>query len=60
MYVPLPDDQTHRALIDYAIDQDRDPRIQAARFIREGLIREGALPPAEQKTAPALTGERAS
>jgi hypothetical protein len=56
MYVPLPDDQTRRALIDYATQQDRDPRVQAARFVREGLIREGALP-AEQKIAPAPVSE---
>ena len=53
MYVPFPDEQTRRALIDYAVEQDRDPRVQAARFVREGLERAGALTPAEQRAMPA-------
>jgi hypothetical protein len=32
------------ALLDYSRSQDRDPRRQAQRFIREGLERVGALP----------------
>jgi hypothetical protein len=40
------------ALMSHAWSQDRDPQKQAERFIREGLIREGALPdlkePAQQ------------
>jgi hypothetical protein len=38
------------ALRSLAWREDRDPRRQAERFIREGLIREGALP-ADDKTA---------
>ena len=52
IYTPLNGD-VKRALIDFAEQVDRDPRFQAARFVREGLVRAGALPPAEQKTAPA-------
>ena len=37
------------ALRELAWREDRDPRRQAERFIREGLIREGALP--DLKTA---------
>ena len=32
------------ALLELACREDRDPQRQAERFIREGLIREGALP----------------
>jgi len=46
------------ALRSLAWREDRDPRRQAERLIREGLIREGALP-AEIRPA-AVTGERAS
>ena len=42
------------ALVRFALREDRDPRVQAQRFIREGLIREGALtkaPPPEDDDA---------
>lgn len=52
IYVPL-DGELKRALVDVAVQQDRDPRFQAARFVREGLERVGALPSGEQKTTPA-------
>ncbi len=42
MYLPL-DEPIKRALLDYARHEDRDPRIQAVRFVREGLKRAGAL-----------------
>jgi hypothetical protein len=42
IYVPL-DDCERKALRDLAEREDRDPRQQAARFIREGLRREGLL-----------------
>ncbi len=43
IYVPLPDDQTRRALVNVAKREFRDPRAQAAKFIVEGLRRAGAL-----------------
>ena len=42
MYLPL-SEQEKKALRDLAAREDRDPRQQAARFVREGLRREGAL-----------------
>ncbi len=43
IYVPLPDEQTRRALVNIAEREFRDPRAQAAKFIVEGLQRAGAL-----------------
>ncbi len=43
IYVPLPDEQTRRALVNVAESEFRDPRAQAAKFIVEGLKRAGAL-----------------
>ena len=43
IYVPLPDEQTRRALVNIAEREFRDPRAQAAKFIVEGLKRAGAL-----------------
>jgi len=42
IYVPLTT-PAKEALYELAEREDRDPRIQAARFIREGLERAGAL-----------------
>lgn len=42
LYVPLSTTEK-QALVDLARREDRDPRYQAARFVREGLIRAGAL-----------------
>jgi hypothetical protein len=41
--IPLDHDET-RALVILAESKDRDPRRQAARLVREGLIRAGVLP----------------
>jgi len=41
--IPLDRDET-RALVVLAERKDRDPRRQAARLVREGLIRAGVLP----------------
>ena len=43
VYVPLPRD-VKDALLTLAEREDRDPRRQAARLLREGLLRAGALP----------------
>jgi hypothetical protein len=48
IYVPL-DDRERKALRDLAEREDRDPRQQAARFVREGLRREGALEDARRE-----------
>ncbi len=42
IFVPLPD-VPREALYELAEREDRDPRVQAARFIREGLQRAGVL-----------------
>ena len=42
VYAPLYT-QEREALIKFAMKEDRDPRVQAARFIREGLKAVGAL-----------------
>ncbi len=42
IFVPLPD-VPREALYELAEREDRDPRVQAARFIREGLARAGVL-----------------
>ncbi len=42
IYVPLPT-PAKEALYELAEREDRDPRVQAARFIREGLQRAGVL-----------------
>jgi hypothetical protein len=44
MYLPLTD-REKSALRELSEREDRDPRFQAARFVREGLERAGALPP---------------
>jgi hypothetical protein len=49
--VPLYE-REREALIEFAIREDRDPRIQAARFIREGLERAGALNDQGRQTEP--------
>lgn len=41
--IPLPE-KVIDALRAYAWSQDREPARQAERYIREGLIRDGALP----------------
>ena len=43
IYVPLPDEQTRRALVNIAEREFRHPRAQAAKFIVEGLKRAGVL-----------------
>jgi hypothetical protein len=43
IYVPLYT-REREALIKFAMREDRDPRVQAARFIREGLKAAEALP----------------
>ncbi len=53
IYVPLPDEQTRRALVNLAESEFRDPRAQAAKFIVEGLKRAGVLTDAR----PALSRE---
>ena len=50
VYAPLYT-REREALIKFAMREDRDPRAQAARFIREGLKAAGAL--TETTTAPA-------
>ena len=53
MYLPL-DEPIKKALLDYARREDRDPRVQAVRFVREGLKQAGALTDTtRQTTAPA-------
>jgi hypothetical protein len=47
--VPMPSTVAD-ALRALAWREDRDPRRQAERFIREGLIREGALPDLKKAT----------
>jgi hypothetical protein len=42
VYLPLTE-RERSALRRYAESEDRDPRIQAARFVREGLERVGIL-----------------
>jgi hypothetical protein len=42
MYLPLTD-REKTALRELAEREDRDPRFQAARFVREGLERAGVL-----------------
>ena len=42
VYAPLYT-REREALVRFAEREDRDPRVQAARFIREGLERAGAL-----------------
>jgi hypothetical protein len=44
MYLPLTE-REKSALREYSELEDRDPRIQAARFVREGLERVGILEP---------------
>ena len=43
LYIPLAEHEK-QALLALARSEDRDPRSQAARFVREGLVRAGALP----------------
>lgn len=50
LHVPL-DERERRALLDIADDQDRDAKRQARRFIREGLIRAGALKDDERSSS---------
>jgi hypothetical protein len=59
--IDLTTEAERRALVELGLRQYRSPDEQAAFLIREGLIREGALPPAEQKTslpAPAPSVQR--
>jgi hypothetical protein len=42
LYVPI-EGEVKDALFTLAHREDRDPRFQIIRFVREGLIREGAL-----------------
>jgi hypothetical protein len=59
IFVPLPD-VPREVLYELAEREDRDPRVQAARFIREGLELAGALTDTtRQTTAPAGPGEAA-
>jgi hypothetical protein len=51
VYVPLYT-REREALIKYAILAHRDPRVQAARFIREGLKAAGALDDAKSAGSP--------
>jgi hypothetical protein len=50
MYLPL-NEPEKKALLELARREDRDPRFQAARFVREGLERAGAF--GDLKNAPA-------
>ena len=45
IYVPL-DESERRALIQLSLAEKRDPRKQAALFIRQSLVNLGLLPPA--------------
>jgi hypothetical protein len=57
IYVPLPDEQTRRALVNVAEREFRDPRAQAAKYIVEGLKRAGIL--TDQKPDPRDPGAAA-
>jgi hypothetical protein len=50
VYVPIYTCE-REALIKFAMKEDRDPRVQAARFIREGLKAAGALDEEQARTA---------
>lgn len=54
MYLPLTD-REKAALRELSEREDRDPRFQAARFVREGLERAGALSPSMQGAGTRVT-----
>ena len=59
VYVPLPRD-VKDALLTLAEREDRDPRRQAARLLREALERAGTLPTNDRLAATAPRGPEAA
>ena len=59
VYVPLPRD-VKDALLTLAEREDRDPRRQAARLLRQALEQAGALPTDDRLTITALRGHGAA
>ena len=54
IYVPLPNEETRRALIQLAEHEWRNPREQAAKLLVEGLRRAGVLPDEPVEPTPQL------
>jgi hypothetical protein len=57
IFVRLPEPE-RSALLDFADREWRDPRVQAAMFVVEGLRRAGVLPEEPQRTDLATVGQK--